>query len=147
MVSFYISLDIHSLLLEVSIQYKISALIIAIVLQIFFHYSIPIAILLFIWLFQSIPDWQVSSILPNTFALVACWCRQVMAQAVTLRATAVFVLMQSGIVNGYQLPCDGHTVHELQLFLFYSLSFFSTFSFYVFVTLDSPFLGGLYSLC
>ena len=24
-------------------------------------------------------------------ALVACWCRQVMAQAVTLRATALFV--------------------------------------------------------
>jgi len=45
-------------------------------------------------------------------ALVACWCRQVMAQAVTLRATALFVLMHSGIVNGYQLLCDAHTVLE-----------------------------------
>ena len=32
-------------------------------------------------------------------------------------------------------------------FLFYSLLSFSTFSFYVFVTLDSPFLGCLFSLC
>ena len=45
-------------------------------------------------------------------ALVACRCRQVMAQAVTLRATALFVLMHSGIVNGYQLLCDAHTVLE-----------------------------------
>ena len=43
---------------------------------------------------------------------MACWCRQVMAQAVTLRATALFVLMHSGIVNGYQLLCDAHTVLE-----------------------------------
>ena len=45
-------------------------------------------------------------------ALVACWCRQVMAQAVTLRATARFALMYSGIVNGHQLLCDAHTVLE-----------------------------------
>ena len=45
-------------------------------------------------------------------ALMACWCRQVMAQAVTLRATALFVLMHSGIVNGNQLLCDAHTVLE-----------------------------------
>ena len=84
------------------------------------------------------------------YALVACWCRQVMAQAVVLRATSVFVIMHSGIVNGYQLLCDAHTVlepHRGTAALFYSLSSFSTFSFYVFVTLDSPFLGGLYSLC
>ena len=56
--------------------------------------------------------------------------------------------MHNGIVNGYQLLCDAHTVLELHrgtaaLFLFYSLLSFSTFSFYVFVTLDSPisFLG------
>ena len=30
----------------------------------------------------------------------------------TLRATALFVLMHSGIVNGYQLLCDAHTVVE-----------------------------------
>ena len=36
----------------------------------------------------------------------------VMAQAVTLRATAVFVLMHSGIVDEYQLLCDAHTVLE-----------------------------------
>jgi len=47
-------------------------------------------------------------------ALVACWCRQVMAQAVTLRVTALFVLMHSGIVNWYryQLLCDARTVLE-----------------------------------
>ena len=43
---------------------------------------------------------------------MACWCHQVMAQAVTLRATALFVLMRNGIVNGYQLLCDAHTVLE-----------------------------------
>jgi len=72
--------------------------------------------------------------------LVARWCFQVMAQAVTLRATALFVLMHSGIVNGHQLLCDAHTVLEphrgtAALFLFYSPSSFSTFSFYVFVNL------------
>ena len=30
----------------------------------------------------------------------------------TLRATALVVLMHSGIVNGYQLLCDAHTVLE-----------------------------------
>ena len=30
----------------------------------------------------------------------------------TLRATEIFVLMHSGIVNGYQLLCDAHTVLE-----------------------------------
>ena len=68
------------------------------------------------------------------FALVACWCRQVMAQAVTLRATAVFVLMHSGIVNGYQLLRDAHTVLEphrgtAAFFFFYSLSSFFHFFF------------------
>ena len=70
---------------------------------------------------------------------MACWCRQVMAQAVTLRATVIsLVLMHSGIVNGYQLLCDAHTVLEphrgtavfvcfthyrpFQLFLFMCLS-------------------------
>ena len=45
----------------------------------------------------------------------------------TLRATSVFVLMHNdnGIVNGYQLMCDAHTVLEpyrgtVTLFLFYS---------------------------
>ena len=41
-------------------------------------------------------------------------CRKVMAQAVTLKATALFVLMHSGIVNGYLLLCDAHTVLEPQ---------------------------------
>ena len=73
-----------------------------------------------------------------------------MAQAVTLRATALFVLMHSDIVNGSQLLCDAHTVLQPRrgtaaFFLFYSLSFFSSFSFNVFVTLDSPFIGFLYS--
>ena len=31
---------------------------------------------------------------------------------ITLRATALFVLIHSGIVNGYQLLCDAHTVLE-----------------------------------
>jgi len=30
----------------------------------------------------------------------------------TLRATEIFVLMHSGIVNGHQLLCDAHTVVE-----------------------------------
>jgi len=51
-----------------------------------------------------------------------------------LRDTALFVLMHSGIVNGHQLLCDAHTVLEphmgtAALFLFHSLSSFSTFSF------------------
>ena len=42
---------------------------------------------------------------------MACWCHQVMAQAGTLRATALFVLMHSDIINVYQLLlCDAHTV-------------------------------------
>ena len=72
-------------------------------------------------------------------ALVACWCRQVMAQAVTLRATAVFVLMHSGIVNGYQLLCDAHAMLERHrgtaAYLIFSLFSFSAFSFCMFVNL------------
>jgi len=70
----------------------------------------------------------------------------------TLRATYFFVLMHSGIV--YRLLCDAHTLLEphrgtAAFFLFYSLLSFSTFSFYVFVTLDSHIssLGCLYILC
>ena len=44
-------------------------------------------------------------------ALMACWYRQVMARADTFRATYLFVLMHSGIVNGYLL-CDAHTMLE-----------------------------------
>merc|ERR1719239_1144661 len=70
-------------------------------------------------------------------ALVACWCHQVMAPAVTLRATEIsLVLMHSDIVNGYQLLCDAHTVLEphrgtAAFSFFYSLSSFSTFSFFL----------------
>ena len=49
------------------------------------------------------------------------------------------------IVNGYQLLCDADTVLEqhrgtVTLFLFYSLSSFSIFAFYVFATLTVLFL-------
>ena len=62
-----------------------------------------------------------------------------------IKGNSTVVLMHSGIVNGHQLLCDAHTVLEphrgtAALFLFYSLSFFSTFSFYVFVTLTVLFL-------
>ena len=30
----------------------------------------------------------------------------------TLRATEIFILMHSGVVNGYQLLCNAHTVFE-----------------------------------
>ena len=70
-----------------------------------------------------------------------------------IKGNSNLVVMHSGIVNGYQLLCDAPTVLEphrgtTALFLFYSLLPFSTFSFYVFVTLDSPisFLGCLYIL-
>ena len=69
-----------------------------------------------------------------------------MAQAVTLRATALFVLMHIGIINGQQLLCDAHTVLEPHsgtaafFFLFTHYRPFSTFSFYVFVTLTVLFL-------
>jgi len=54
--------------------------------------------------------------------------------------------MHSVIINGYQLLCDAHAVLEpnrgtAALFLFYSLLSFSTFSFYMFVTLTFFFLG------
>ena len=71
----------------------------------------------------------------------------------TLRATLVLFLctlvLQMGISCCAMLILCLNHIRELQLFLFYSLSSFSTFSFYVFVTLDSPisFLGCLYSLC
>ena len=80
-------------------------------------------------------------------ALVACWCRQVMAQAVTLG------LMHSGIVNGYQLLWDAHTVLNhigiFSFFLFYSLPSFSTSFFLCVCHYECPisFLGCLYSLC
>ena len=69
----------------------------------------------------------------------------------TLRVKLLFVLMHSGIENGYQLLCIAYTVSEQHrgtaaLFLFYSLSFFSTFSFHVFVTLTVLFLF-YYRLC
>jgi len=57
-----------------------------------------------------------------------------------IKGYITLVLMHSGIVNGHQLLCDAHTVLEphrgtAALFLFYSPSSFSTFSFYVFVNL------------
>ena len=69
-----------------------------------------------------------------------------MAQAVNhIKGYITLVLMHTGIVNGYQLLCDAHTVLEphrgtAALFLFDSLSSFSTFSFFVFVTLTVLFL-------
>ena len=60
-----------------------------------------------------IPPTAILKLHSLTNALVACWCRPVMAQAVTLRATLIsLVHMHSGIVNGYQLLCDAHTVLE-----------------------------------
>ena len=47
----------------------------------------------------------------------------------TLKATEFFVLMHSGIVNEYRLLCEAHIVLEPHIRTFYSLSFFSTFSF------------------
>ena len=63
--------------------------------------------------------------------------------------TALVACCLSHIVNGHKLLCSAHAVSEQHrgtaaLFIFYSLSSFSSFSFYVFVT---PFLGCLYSLC
>jgi len=51
-----------------------------------------------------------------------------------IKANITLVLLHSGIVNGYQLLCDAHTVLEphretAAFFLFYSPSSFSTFSF------------------
>ena len=84
--------------------------------------------------------------------LVASWCLIIAPTGINIKGKSTLVFMHSGIVNGYQLLCDVHTVLKPHrgteaFFLFYSLSSFSTFSFYVFVTLDSPFLGCLYSLC
>ena len=64
----------------------------------------------------------------SSSALVACWC------------------------HGYQLLCDAHTVFQphrgtTTLFLFYSLSSFSNFSFYVFVTLIVPITFLCYLFC
>ena len=63
-----------------------------------------------------------------------------------IKGNITLVLMHSGIVNGYQLLCNAHTVLEPQrgtaaFFLFVSLLLLSfyAFSFYVFVTLDSPY--------
>ena len=52
------------------------------------------------------------------------------------------VLIHSGIVNGHQLLCDAHTVLEPHrgTAAFFFLSSFSTFSFYVFITLTFLFL-------
>jgi len=67
-------------------------------------------------------------------------------QLTTLRDTKFFfVLMHSGIVNGYQLLCDAHTVSEQHrgtsaLFLFYTIVLFR---FFCICHSDSPisFLG------
>ena len=60
MLWFYIRLDIYSLLLEVSVQYKISALISALIIAILLQKKMIIPFLFqsyyFTWLFQSIPD-------------------------------------------------------------------------------------------
>ena len=72
-----------------------------------------------------------------------------MARTDTFRDTLMFVLMHSGgIVNGYQLQCNAHTMLEphrgtAALFLFYSLSSFSSFFFLYVCHSDSPisFLG------
>ena len=63
----------------------------------------------------------------------------------------IFVLMHSGIVNGYQLLCDAHNVLEphshrgtADIFPILFVILFTTFSFCSFVTLDiSIFVGFL----
>ena len=71
----------------------------------------------------------------------------------TLRAAWLFVLMHSDIVNGDQLQCDAHTMPKRHrgteaIFLYYSLSSFSAFSFCVFVILTVLFLFlGASSVC
>ena len=77
-------------------------------------------------------------------ALVACCCRQVMAQTDTFRATSLFVLMHSGIVNGFQLLCHAHTVLEPYMgnaaFSILLAIVLIHLSFYVFVTLTVLFM-------
>jgi len=83
-------------------------------------------------------------------AIVACSCL-IISTVIHIKGNINIVFMHSVIVNEHQLLCDAHTVLEQHrgtaaLFLFYSLSYFSTFSFYVCHS-DSPisFLGCLYS--
>ena len=64
----------------------------------------------------------------------------------TLRATQLFVFMHNGFVNEHQLLCDAHMVLEphrgtAAFYFTHYRPFFSTFSFYVFVTLTVLFLG------
>ena len=77
-------------------------------------------------------------------ALVACCLA-------TFRATLLFVLMHSGIVNGYQVLCDAHTclnhIGELQLYFYFN--HYRPFQLFLLCVghSDSPFLGCLFSLC
>ena len=69
----------------------------------------------------------------------------------TLRATAFFVLMHSGIVNEFQLLYDAHTVLKphrgaAALFLFLLTIILFHFFFLRVCHSDSPFLGCLFSL-
>ena len=88
-----------------------------------------------------------------SIAFVACWCRQVMAQAVTGQQHS-FVLMHSGIVNGYQLLCDANTVLEPQrgTAAFFFFTHYLPFPLFLFICVcdsDNPisFLVCLNSLC
>jgi len=77
--------------------------------------------------------------------LVTCWCLIIVPTVNHIRGKSTLVLMHSGIVNGYQLLCDAHTVSEQHrgtsaLFLFYTIVLFR---FFCICHSDSPisFLG------
>ena len=84
--------------------------------------------------------------LHHYFVVLPLWYVGVFSLGIHIKGKSTLVLMYSGIVNGYQLLCDGYTVTEQHrgtaaLFLFYSVSSFSAFSFCVFVILTVPFLS------
>ena len=86
-------------------------------------------------------------------AIMAGW-RHIEPTVSHIKGNINIDLMHSGIVNRYHLLCYAHTVPERHkgtsaLFVFYSLSSFSAFTFWCFCHSGSSifFLGCLYSLC
>ena len=78
----------------------------------------------------------------STFVSLARPCGILMCRIInidTFKCNITLVIMHSSIVNGYQMLCCTN-IGELQLYLYYSISSFSAFTFCMFVTLTVLFL-------
>ena len=65
---------------------------------------------------------NLAEVVTISLALVTCWCFIIAPnRCLHFKGNITFVLMPIGIINGYQLLCDDHTVPQLWLVVVFNL--------------------------